>query len=215
MANNRDIERFLNKVSKKRTGCWIWTAGKKGGGYGVFYLNGRSRGAHRVALYLFKGLDLDTPLDAMHSCDTPSCVNPNHLKYGSRAENMVDASVKGRIVRVQDWRGELNPKSRISPSQREEIILAVQAGGTRKEVAKLFGVSSVRVGQIMKDAGLPSELSGSEAARLARLSRKHCKRGHQLSGDNVKVNSAGARICIKCEKHNAEARKARRRAREN
>lgn len=209
MANNRDLERFMAKVDKTDGGCWEWVASKKGGGYGAFYLNGRLHGAHRASLFLFRGLDLSTPLDAMHSCDNPSCVNPDHISYGTRAENMVDASVKGRIVRVQDWRGALNPKSKLPEGCVQEVVESVSAGMTRKEASTKFGVSAVRVGQILKAAGMASTLSASEAAKKKRLAKMDCRKGHSLSGANLRINSAGARVCIQCEKENAIARKSK------
>ncbi len=207
MANNRDIERFMTKVAKSSTGCWEWLAGKKGGGYGAFYLNGKLRGAHRASLFLFSGFDLSTRLDCMHSCDNPACVNPGHLSYGTRTQNMMDASAKGRIVNVQDWRGVLNPKSKLSADQIQEIVNAVNAGATRNEAAITFGVSNVRICQILKAAGQSSTLTASEAATQKRLARTNCRKGHALSGLNLRINSAGARVCLQCEKDNAIARR--------
>ena len=209
MASDRDIERFLAKAIKRDSGCWDWVAGKKGGGYGVFYLNGKVRGAHRASLFLFKGHDLDTPLDAMHSCDNPACVNPDHLVYGSRTENMRDASTKGRIVRAQDWHGEQNPKSKLSSRQVQEIICLAASGSTRTEISARFKVSDVRLSQILKSAGMSSALTATEAAARVRRAKTHCKRGHPLSGDNLRINTNGGRICIQCNKANALARKTK------
>lgn len=32
----------------------------------------------------------------MHTCDTPMCVNPDHLRIGTQKENMDDRDKKGR-----------------------------------------------------------------------------------------------------------------------
>lgn len=32
----------------------------------------------------------------MHRCDTPACVNPEHLSIGDRVSNALDAVAKGR-----------------------------------------------------------------------------------------------------------------------
>lgn len=41
---------------------------------------------------------------------------------------------------------------------------------------------------------------GVAAARLKRLARTHCKRGHPLSGDNLFITSHGARGCKECRR---------------
>lgn len=210
MERDRDIERFMRKVSKSEGSCWEWLGGKKGGGYGAFYLDGKLRGAHRVALLLFKGLDIDTPLDAMHSCDNPGCVNPCHVSYGSRSENMQDASAKGRTVRVQDWRGDLNPKAKLSAEQAHEVVEMVRSGVTRSEAAKRYGITAVRASQILIAAGFPSEISATAAAASARKARTHCKRGHLLAGDNLRINTGGGRVCKACSRLNEATRRAKR-----
>jgi DNA-binding NarL/FixJ family response regulator len=151
MVDHRDLVRFEAKVSKDAAGCWLWRAGTKGGGYGAFWLHGALRGAHRASLYLYKGAPLDTPLDAMHSCDTPGCVNPDHLSYGTRTQNMRDASQKGRTVRVADWRGVRNPRAKLSDDQRVEVERLIELGTAKKLIAQQFGLSAVRIQQIARE----------------------------------------------------------------
>lgn len=151
MVNNRDLKRFEAKVKKDSSGCWLWQAGKKGGGYGVFWLYGALRGAHRAALSLYKAEPIDVPLDAMHSCDNPACVNPEHLSYGTRTQNMRDASRKGRTVRVGDWSGVRNPKAKLSREMRAEVERLIVQGIPKRLIAEKFGVSSVRIQQIARE----------------------------------------------------------------
>lgn len=144
------VERFMQKVDVT-DGCWNWTAAKKGNGYGAFYFEGALRGAHRVSLHLFKGLPVDTPLDAMHSCDNPGCVNPDHLSYGTRVDNMQDASCKGRTRNVSDWSGAKNPKAKLAPNQRTELEGMISAGRGTRELAREFGITRARVQQIARE----------------------------------------------------------------
>ena len=152
MDRNRDIARFEAKLRKADSGCWEWCAGKKGGGYGVFWLDGALRGAHRASLALYRGEPLETALDAMHSCDNPGCVNPDHLSYGTRFDNMRDASSKGRTVRVADWRGPLNPRAKLTIAQRQEVERQLLDGRAKREIADDFGITAVRVQQIAREA---------------------------------------------------------------
>lgn len=55
------------------------------------------------------------PAHLMHSCDNPRCVNPDHLREGSHAENMADMSAKKRCA------GQINAPSarfRVRPHDR-------------------------------------------------------------------------------------------------
>jgi hypothetical protein len=144
--------RFMAKVEKNdATGCWEWTAGRKGGGYGIFFFLGSLRGAHRVALALFRGFPIDSVLHVMHSCDNPGCVNPEHLSCGTHSDNMKDASKKGRIVNPNDWSGTRNPKSKLSGEQRKQLEGEISAGKGSREISVKYGVSRVRVQQIRRE----------------------------------------------------------------
>lgn len=75
--------------------CWIWPQSKDGGGYGLFFANGRQGRAHRFSYALAYG-PIPDGLDVCHTCDVPSCVNPAHLFLGTAQDNMMDAARKGR-----------------------------------------------------------------------------------------------------------------------
>jgi hypothetical protein len=78
-------------------GCWIWTGGVGGNGYGrdPIGVNGRPVEAHRSSFIAFHG-NIPSGLCICHRCDTPTCVNPDHLFAGTRSENMRDMYRKGR-----------------------------------------------------------------------------------------------------------------------
>lgn len=90
--------RFWTKV-RKSDGCWEWTAGRSGKGYGQFYTGSALRdGAHRVAWELTHG-PVPPSMVVMHLCDNPPCVRPSHLALGGQSANITDAFRKGRITR--------------------------------------------------------------------------------------------------------------------
>ena len=82
-------ERFWAKVDRDDpAGCWLWTAGATGRGYGAFKFDDRQEPAHRIAYRLMVGpIADDMTLD--HLCRVRRCVNPAHLEVVSRGENVL------------------------------------------------------------------------------------------------------------------------------
>jgi hypothetical protein len=80
--------RFWAKVSPEpNTGCWLWVAGDRGGGYGYYWHDGKDRAAHTVAYETLVG-DVPEGLELDHLCRTLRCVNPSHLEPVPHVENM-------------------------------------------------------------------------------------------------------------------------------
>ena len=78
-------DRFWVKVDK--TGdCWLWTATKDSRGYGKFSLDGKARYAHRVA-YSWANGPIPEGFDLDHMCHVHACVNPDHLRPVTNAQN--------------------------------------------------------------------------------------------------------------------------------
>lgn len=82
--------RFFSKVQKSDS-CWLWTGHKDPNGYGRIAMGrGYLEKSHRMSYILHKG-QIQKGLVVMHSCDTPSCVNPEHLEAGTYSQNLRDA----------------------------------------------------------------------------------------------------------------------------
>lgn len=79
--------RFKAKIgAPDLSGCWPWLGTKKLG-YGIANVNRRQVCAHRVALKIFKGVEVDPEMTVDHLCGNRGCVNPAHLDVCSRGEN--------------------------------------------------------------------------------------------------------------------------------
>lgn len=93
------VNRFWSKVSIPSdyvNECWEWQAGKDKDNYGYFHIRrGTKYRAHRFSYEYYFGAIPDKKL-ICHTCDNPSCVNPNHLFAGTNTDNLQDMSKKGR-----------------------------------------------------------------------------------------------------------------------
>lgn len=87
-------ERFFKYVNKTDS-CWIWTGSPNSTGYGNLDIDGKKVKAHRVSWILHKG-EIPEGMYICHTCDTPLCVNPEHLFLGTAKSNMQDMKDKGR-----------------------------------------------------------------------------------------------------------------------
>jgi hypothetical protein len=82
------LDRFNEKIEiDQNTGCWVWIAGKDGGGYGAFKMGHKMEIAHRVAYELYIG-SIPEGKNIDHLCRNRSCVNPDHLEPVSQKENV-------------------------------------------------------------------------------------------------------------------------------
>lgn len=85
-----DLARFLSKVDQEKhgPGCADWLGARDKDGYGLFFLNGRQLGAHRIAWFLAgRGIPPEWPWVIDHRCYNVACVNPAHLRVVLQEDN--------------------------------------------------------------------------------------------------------------------------------
>lgn len=152
-------QRFWSKVNKDGPipkhmphlgKCWIWTAALFKSGYGNFYVGEQNKRAHRVSWELFRGPILrvdDSPHGTcvLHECDNRRCVNPDHLRLGTQAENIADRESKHRWIPP---RGEGHASSKLTEKQVMEIINSPSR--KKSELAREMGVGETTIATIMK-----------------------------------------------------------------
>lgn len=90
-----------NSTPEPNSGCILWTGPLNAWGYGEASLSGKRILAHRLAHKIHRG-EIGPGLLVLHRCDTPACVNPDHLWLGTNAENMRDMASKGRAYKPGD-----------------------------------------------------------------------------------------------------------------
>ena len=143
MARESREDRFWKKV-EAGDGCWKWLAAADPFGYGILgWTKGKER-AHRVSYELHYG-EIPKGFCVLHKCDTPECTNPEHLFLGTRADNNVDRSLKGRTSRVSRNAGTSQWRSKLT----EEIVASIRKarakGVSLKELSAMYdvGISAI------------------------------------------------------------------------
>lgn len=123
-------------------GCFICTSHSvDGSGYHIVSMNGRYHRAHRLVYEECYGFIPDG-LVVRHKCDKPSCINPEHLEIGTKADNNWDKSKRGRCNPV---RGSKQHNSKLTEEDVTLIRVLYKRGVARKDLAKKFrmGLSSI------------------------------------------------------------------------
>ena len=121
-------DRFWKRVDKHGD-CWIWLGGKTQAGYGYFWHEGTAKCTHR---FVWESLHGGIPEGKLirHSCNTRSCVNPQHLFLGSQVDNMRDAARKGKVGKLTraDVRSIRRHLARGEPQERLARRYSVSQG---------------------------------------------------------------------------------------
>lgn len=144
-------ERFWSFVDKSNL-CWEWK-GVATRRYATFRTDsGRYVGAHRFSWELANG-PIPDGLFVCHTCDNPTCVNPEHLFLGTPKQNMADMVAKGRCGnrgRGARSRGEEHGQAKLSDSDVAEVRRLYAAGSSQDQIAKTFSVSQRHVSRIVR-----------------------------------------------------------------
>jgi hypothetical protein len=100
------------------SGCWIWSGLINTSGYGKIWYRKKTWTAHRLTYTMEVG-PVPDGMYVCHSCDTPLCVNPEHLWLGTAQDNYDDMRSKGRAGKA---RGESAGQAKLTEDQAIEII---------------------------------------------------------------------------------------------
>lgn len=128
------FESYVDKSALSPGGCWPWRGPRESKGYGQLWWDGRLVLAARLTLRL-QGLVFRPGECALHRCDNPPCVNPDHLFVGSKKDNSDDMVAKGRDRKA---RGDANG-SRKYPERLPRGESHVHAKLTDEQVTAILG----------------------------------------------------------------------------
>lgn len=124
--------------------CIRWPFATREDGRGTVWFNGRQELAHRAMCRLAHGEPPSDKHVAAHSCGKghQGCVNPNHLRWATQAENAADMVEHG----TRQY-GEANPAAHLSADAIAEIR-SLRDAGSQRAIATQFGVSKTTVHRI-------------------------------------------------------------------
>lgn len=157
-----DPRRILDRVEyEPNTGCWLWAGAWTSKGYGVLkHPDDASNRASRASWRLFRGPIPSGEL-VCHRCDTPQCVNPDHLFLGTHSDNTRDAVRKGR------WH-QLPPRNtKLTAADARRIVERRARGESVRSIAEDLGTSETAVGNVLNGRTWRSE-TGVEAKPVHR-----------------------------------------------
>jgi HNH endonuclease len=138
--------RFLRNINKNgpvsrftNTPCWLWTGSGNKGNYGRVLISKsnpiRFVSAHRYSWTYYYG-EIPHGSHVLHKCDNRRCVNPEHLKLGTAAQNSKDIVEHGNSLR-----GELNPRTKLTTNDVLEIRAKYSRGETLRAIAAQYSIS--------------------------------------------------------------------------
>lgn len=137
------VQRIMAFVSPEpNSGCWLWTGAATKHGYPLIRADGRNRHAHRMMASLIYGA-IPAELVVRHLCNNTFCVNPDHLRVGTHADNVAD-----KVGARRHLFGSRVPSSRLSETEVAEIRNARRGGASRHALAARFGICETHVSNI-------------------------------------------------------------------
>ena len=138
-------ERVIKRSTWNENGCLEFNGVRDKNGYGVIKYLKKNKKIHRLSYERSKG-EVPKGLIVRHTCDNPSCWNPDHLLAGTSQDNTRDMFERGRGFKL---RGSDHGNSKLTESQVKEIKdLLSTSNLSQREIAKMYSVTQTRISKI-------------------------------------------------------------------
>ena len=135
IGSRKESRRFLEQIpSYEGDDCLIWPFGRLTNGYATF----NNQLVSRIVCERVYGPPPAPKLDAAHSCGRGQfgCVNPRHLRWATRKENIHDKKLHGTFYNV--GRGERHKSAKLT---EEEVRFIRSSKSSCKELSHEFAIS--------------------------------------------------------------------------
>lgn len=119
------------------SGCWAWDGRSDANGYFRVAFGGQIDGVHRTAYRVANG-PIPEGMTVDHICFEKGCVNPDHLRLLSRAENSA----------YRDPDAASRPRKRTDDNELRGIVEAFLAGGSYRTVMASFDRSYFTISMV-------------------------------------------------------------------
>jgi len=156
----------------------------------------RSSGAARKVYQLRHG-KLSSDIYVCHTCDNPKCILDAHHFPGTQRENMLDASVKGRLARAPVTRAKLREALLGKPKSveaREHMRIAVTGRKATPEARLNMSLAQTGIPMLAKErAKLSAAIMGHPVSLEARKKIGDAFRGKPISAQHKLHIAEGGR----------------------
>lgn len=158
---NGEQAEWLHKHSETQSAsCLCWPYSRNDAGYAVIYSDGRNCSASNIMCRMAHGEPPTPEHEAAHSCGKghQGCINPNHLRWATKAENEADKREHGTLNC-----GERNGAAKLTAEQVIVIRRLLDMGVPRSKIAEDFSVTQSNISAIARRKSW-AHIAGGDAA---------------------------------------------------
>ena len=168
---------FKHSIPEPNSGCWLWTGCLSKDGYAQT----NKMSGHRLSYIAFKG-PIEPGNEIDHKCRVRCCVNPDHLRSLSHAENIA----YGIYPKETHRNSSKTHCKRGHPLSGDNLF--IELSGARKCKTCRNENQNARYRKNINPAA------------LAKALRTHCPQGHEYNAENTRIGSDGHRQCKQCDR---------------